>query len=83
MAKKSRNGNTQQQVRGSAGYRPLEEGYQPVASVQSASNRQSAQQPPKPPTGGTGQQPSKPPIGGTGQSVPKNNSVSRETQGGS
>ena len=77
MAKNIRNRNTQQ-LRGSLGYRPLEEGYQPAASVQSASNGQSAQQPPKPPIGGTGQQPPKPPIGGTGQSVPMNNSISRD-----
>ena len=80
MAKNIRNRNTHQ-MRGSLGYRPLEEGYQPVASVQSDPNGQSAQQPPKPPTGGTGQQPPKPPTGGIDQSVLRNNSISRETQG--
>ena len=78
MAKNIRNRNTQRQMRGSLGYRPLEEGYQPVANVQSVPNGQSAQQPPKPPIGGTGQQPPKPPIGGTGQSAPRSNSANQE-----
>lgn len=59
MAKNSHNENTQQPVQSGtekrAGYRPLEEGYRPVASAQSAQSEQPAQQPPKPPTGGTGQ----------------------------
>ena len=59
MAKNSRSGNTQRPVQSGIekrpGYRPLDEGYRPVASAQSAQNAQPAHQPPKPPTGGTGQ----------------------------
>ena len=68
MAKNSRNENTQQPVQSGiekrAGYRPLDEGYRPVASAQAAQSERPAQQPPKPPTGGTG------------QSAPQNNSAS-------
>lgn len=73
MGKNSQNENTQKPVQSGmekrAGYRPLDEGYRPVASAQSAQNEQPTQQPPEPPTGGTG------------QSAAQNNSASSSPQG--
>lgn len=57
MAKNRPNTTTSTHSAETRGYRPFEEGYQPVSSAQASHDEQSTQKLPKPPTGGTGQTP--------------------------